>query len=424
MNKVLIITYYWPPSGGAGVQRWLKFSKYLPESGWEPVILTIDPENAAYPVIDDSLISEVSSSVRVYKTPVTDYFRIYKKDRTKIPSAGFANNLDNSLKGKVFRFIRGNFFIPDPRRGWNKFAFKKACEIIENETIAHIITTSPPHSTQLIGLKLKKIFPLLNWHCDLRDPWTDIYYYKKFYPTLFSKSIDLYYERNVLRKADSVTVTSLTQKELYESKAPSASNKIFVVPNGYDETDFEGIKKTVDDICSITYIGTISDVYPLEGLLQAIKNLKETGSIIELRFTGLVTENQKLHILDMLGSQYAIFNDYAEHREAIKMMVNSTFLLLIIPDVAGNIGVIPGKLFEYLATGNPIICLGPLKTDVAEIIRSMDAGGIFGYDDSSSIEEFILQKIKNHHVHISNQINILKYSRRNLTREIIKILES
>ena len=132
-DKVLILTYYWPPSGGAGVQRWLKFAKYFPESGWDPIILTVDPARAAYPVTDNSLTDELPAKIKVHKTPVFDYFSIYKKDKTRIPSAGFANNSDNTFKGKVLRFIRGNFFIPDPRRGWNKFAYDKACEIIEAE---------------------------------------------------------------------------------------------------------------------------------------------------------------------------------------------------------------------------------------------------------------------------------------------------
>src|SRR5512133_158000 len=147
MNKVLIITYYWPPSGGAGVQRWLKFAKYLPENGWEPVILTVDPEYAAYPAIDNQLGKDLPESVQVHKTPATDWFRIYSSDKSRIPSAGFATGSDNKLKGKISRFIRGNLFIPDPRRGWNRYAFEKACELIEKEKITTIVTTSPPHST-------------------------------------------------------------------------------------------------------------------------------------------------------------------------------------------------------------------------------------------------------------------------------------
>ncbi len=152
-GKVLIITYYWPPSGGAGVQRWLKFAKYLPSSGWLPVVLTVRPEDAAYPFTDESLNDEVPVDVEVRKTKATNYFSFYSKDQSKIPSGGFANNPGKGFKNKVSRFIRGNFFIPDPRRGWNKYAFAEASRLIREEGISHIITTSPPHSTQLIGLK-------------------------------------------------------------------------------------------------------------------------------------------------------------------------------------------------------------------------------------------------------------------------------
>jgi len=176
MQKVLIVTYYWPPGSGAGVQRWLKFSKYLPRHGWEPVILTIDPDYAAWPVTDVSHSGEIPDSLRVYKTISTDFFRLYRKDKTKIPSAGFAGDGKKGLSGIILRFIRGNFFIPDPRRGWNRHAFRKACEIIQSTGIKNVITTSPPHSTQLIGLKLKRKYPDINWIADLRDPWTDIYY--------------------------------------------------------------------------------------------------------------------------------------------------------------------------------------------------------------------------------------------------------
>jgi len=195
MQKVLIVTYYWPPGSGAGVQRWLKFSKYLPQYGWEPFILTVDPQYAAYPSIDSTLEKEIPVNVKVFRTKATDWFRIYSKNKSKIPTAGFANNYDNSFKGILFRFLRGNLFIPDPRKGWNRFALRKALEIIEKEGITCIVTTSPPHSTQLIGMKLKRRYPGIRWIADLRDPWTDIYYYKKFYPAFFPRMIDSAYEK-------------------------------------------------------------------------------------------------------------------------------------------------------------------------------------------------------------------------------------
>ena len=213
MPKVLIITYYWPPGSGAGVQRWLKFSKYLPEFGWKPVILTVDPHYATYPVLDNSLEKDIPKGLKIYKTKSTDWFRLYKRDKSKIPSAGFASNSDKSLKGLLSRFIRGNFFIPDPRRGWNRHAIKEAVSIILKERISAVISTSPPHSSQLIGLKLKKIFSGIQWIADLRDAWTDIYYYELFYPTFISKMIDRHFEKSVLKNADKIIITSKKDQE-------------------------------------------------------------------------------------------------------------------------------------------------------------------------------------------------------------------
>ncbi|MGB8491633.1 MAG: glycosyltransferase, partial [Bacteroidales bacterium] len=234
MQKVLIITYYWPPGSGAGVQRWLKFSKYLPQYGWEPVILTVDPAYATYPALDDTLNNDVPAQLKVHKTKARDYFRLYKKDKSKIPSSGFAADTDKTFAGWLARFIRGNFFIPDPRRGWNKYALIKAVRLIEEEGIVNVITTSPPHSTQLIGLRLKKRFPGIRWIADLRDPWTDIYYYDQFHPTRFSKWIDINFEKRVLRSADLIITVGKSLKELFASKIAGQKDKIEIVPNGYD----------------------------------------------------------------------------------------------------------------------------------------------------------------------------------------------
>jgi glycosyltransferase involved in cell wall biosynthesis len=360
MNKVLIVTYYWPPSGGAGVQRWLKFSKYLPEFGWEPVILTIDPEYAAYPVTDYSLKEDLPSSVRVYPTHATNYFGIYKKDRSKIPTAGFANNIDNTFKGKIFRFIRGNFFLPDPRRGWNKFALKKAFELIETEGIRNIITTSPPHSTQLIGLKIKKKHPSVNWIADLRDPWTEIYYYKQFYPTFISRWIDLKYEESVLKKTDKIITVGASLKNTFSLKVKGIENKTEVITNGFDEDDFSGITAYNPSRFTITYVGTLSDIYPVDGFLSALNIFKEKGNEFMLRFIGTVSQNQKDLIQSKTGNSTLEFIPYVDHAAAVEFMLKTTVLLLIIPDHQSNKSIITGKLFEYIAAGKPIICLGPV----------------------------------------------------------------
>jgi glycosyltransferase involved in cell wall biosynthesis len=388
-NKVLIITYYWPPSGGAGVQRWLKFSKYLPLYGWQPVILTVDPEYAAYPVTDNSLLKNLSSELEIHLTRATDYFAIYKKDKTRIPAAGFAYNIDNTLKGRILRFIRGNFFLPDPRRGWNKYAFKKACELIESGNITHVITTSPPHSTQLIGLKIKKKYPGINWIADLRDPWTDIYYYNLFYPTFISKLIDSAYEKKVLNKADKIVTVGSSLKALFSSKLSGAENKITVITNGFDDDDFAGLDSSSPEIFTISYTGTLSDTYPVTVFLDALDFIREEGYNYRLKFIGTVTPKQKDLILSRSGAAPVEFISYVDHPTAIKYMLETSVLLLIIPVHKSNRSIITGKIFEYIASGKPIVCVGPPDGDAAEILKETGHGRMFSYSDSKGIQEYM-----------------------------------
>jgi glycosyltransferase involved in cell wall biosynthesis len=418
LNKVLIITYYWPPSGGAGVQRWLKFSKYLPDTGWMPVILTVDPEYAAYPVTDNSLSSDLPDSVKVHTTKATNYFSIYKKDKAAIPSAGFANNTDDSFKSKTLRFVRGNFFLPDPRRGWNKFAFKKACELIESEGINCVITTSPPHSTQLIGLKLKRKYKSIKWIADLRDPWTDIYYYKQFYPTVLSKSIDSSLEKKVLKNADNIITVGESLKKLFSSKLEGLADKTEVITNGYDESDFKDILARRPSRFTITYVGTLSDIYPVEALIPALNSFKEKDYL--LRFVGTVSEKTAVLLKSGIPEKSLEFLPYVIHSEAVNYMVNSTLLLLIIPLHQSNKSIITGKLFEYLASGVPILCMGPVDGDAAVIINNCKSGKTFSYYDVDNIAEYLMTVSKKPFASDSDAVRA--YSRGILVKRIAEVI--
>ena len=420
MNKVLIVTYYWPPSGGAGVQRWLKFSKYLPEFGWEPIILTVDPEFAAYPVTDDSLAKELPLSVKIHRTPAIDYFSIYKKDKTKIPTAGFANKVDNSFKDKILRFIRGNFFIPDPRRGWNGYAFRKACELINSEEISCIITTSPPHSTQLIGLKLAKKYPGLKWIADLRDPWTDIYYYKMFYPTYLSKFIDSRYEKMVLKTAGIIITIGAALGKMFESRVAGIGNKISILPNGYDDNDFTGKSGKIPERFTISHVGTISEYYPIEGLVKALRQIQSAGIDFVFRFTGLVTQSRKDLMTTNLDKDKIEFIPYVTHNVAIQTMLDASLLLLIIAENKDNRAFLSGKIFEYLASGRPVLCLGPVDGEAAMLISWFKQGATFEYHDSENIAAYIRTVIEQPQ---STYTNPLEYSRRNLTKQLASLLK-
>jgi glycosyltransferase involved in cell wall biosynthesis len=420
MQKVLIVTYYWPPGSGAGVQRWLKFSKYLTKLGWEAVLLTVDPDFAVYSAIDHSLNNEVPANLTVYKTRARDYFRLYKKDKSKIPSAGFAIDEEKGFVSHITRFIRGNFFIPDPRRGWNRFAFKKACEIIETRKIDHVITTSPPHSTQLIGLKLKKKYPEIQWIADLRDPWTDIYYYDKFYPTFLSKRIDSAYEKSVLISADKIITIGKSLKELFSSKIPGIEEKIEVISNGYDEEDFSELIASKPGIFTISYVGTLSGSYPINGFLKSLKLLNEDGINFRLRFAGVVSQEHKELISSATGGSNIEFIPYSGHLTAIRNMLDASVLLLIIPDHLSSRSIITGKLFEYLASGKPVICLGPVDGDAAKILEETGHGKTFDYNDSAGISEYLT--ILSSNPEITEKVPHTIYSRENLVKKVIALL--
>jgi len=421
MNKVLIITYYWPPSGGAGVQRWLKFSKYLPQYGWEPYILTVDPKYATYPAIDHSLEMDIPHNIKVFRTKATDWFRFYGSDKSKVPLGGFASNKDDSFKGKFLRFIRGNFFVPDPRRGWNKYALKKAIEMIDIEKINHIITTSPPHSTQLIGLKLKKSYPGIKWIADLRDPWTDIYYYDLFYPLCISKKIDLFYEKKVLENASVITTVGPSLKKFFQSKIPYEKEKIMILHNGYDESDFYNEAVSNPSQFTISYTGTLSESYPVEGFIRAFREVLSAGQKISLKFTGHISNVLKMHFISAIGIENLEFNPYADHKTVIRQMLLSSMQLLILAKDPQNRSFLPGKLFEYIASGKPILCLGPTDGDTAEILENGGFGKCFDYEDSTGMAEYILSSI-NSEIQPAKRAP-MEFSIKTLTMKIARLLE-
>lgn len=421
MKKVLIITYYFPPSGGAGVQRWLKMIKYLPQFGIEPVVLTVSEEYASYPQYDASLLADVSPQTKVYRTKSREVLSFYKKISPKgeMPHTGFSNEPNPNFWQKAARFIRGNFFLPDARRGWNSYAYKKAVQLILQEGIDTIVTTTPPHSTQLVGLKLKKKFPHLKWVADLRDPWSEIFYQDKLYQTSLARWINKRYEKQVLTHADQVITVSDSCANLFKSKVQPAPN-VAVLSNGYDPADFldlpawqEGSKKV------LSYVGVLSEQYRLDVLIDALTHLApKWADKLVLRFVGVVYEQGKKQ-LQALPYQVE-FVDYVLHKQAVAYMCSTDFLLLCIPDIAHNTGILTGKLFEYLAARKPILLIGPPDGDAAVVIRQCEAGLCGGYEVDQTIQH-LLRLLQGEYV-VSLQPYQLAYSRREITKQLANIL--
>jgi glycosyltransferase involved in cell wall biosynthesis len=425
LRKLLIISYYWPPAGGPGVQRWVKFTKYLGKTGYHCYVVTVDEKHASYPTLDKTLEKDIAAEISVSKTKSFEILKIFSSlfKKEKVPYAGIPDKNKMSSVGKFALYMRSNFFIPDARKGWNKYALAACKEIIAKEKIDVIITTSPPHSTQLVGLALKKQFPDIKWIADLRDPWTDIYYYPKLSHTETAKQKDKNLEKEVLLHADLITTVSADLKRMFLEKSDKINpDKIRVLPNGFDADDFQAVSKHVNEIFTITHTGTINSNYNITGFFEALKKLNTKTKV---KFIGNVDALIKNQILNAIPS--AEFTPYVPHHEAIKLMCSADLLLLAIPNNNDNKGILTGKLFEYLAAQKPILCLGPPNGDAANIVRDCTAGKTYSFDEANNILLY-LQKVHTEwleHKHTGLTANIYKkYSREELAKQFAVLTEN
>lgn len=388
--KLGIITYYWPPAGGPGVQRWLKLSKYLAQSGVEVFVVTVDAEKATYPLRDDGLMEDVHPGARVVRTSTSELFGAYKKatGKKKVPFSGFSGEEAKvSFKEKLARFVRGNFLVPDARKGWNTYAYAAAAELIKSEGVKHWVTTSPPHSTQLVGKKLRKNFGV-HWTADFRDPWTDIYYYRKFYPTPLTRWYEKRLERSVFQQCDTLLSVSPSWQQLYIEKGATPAEKVHTITNGFDGEDFAELEAPRPEKFRITYAGTLAAQYPVDHFVAA---LNELDFELELKVIGSWDAKSK-SLLENVGAHVELnFVDYVPKKQLNASLMASHLMLFLLPGVESATGHIPGKLFDYFGGGNPILGLGPTNGDAARIIAEAEAGQVFDYHDKAGVVKFLKQ---------------------------------
>ena len=433
MDKVLIITYYWPPSGGAGVQRWVKLSKYLSRMGLDVFVLTVDEKFASYLTLDESLNEEIDPAVKVIKTKSFEIINWYAKwvGKDKVPTAGFTNVDNQKPMQKLVNAIRSNFFIPDPRKGWNKYAVKKAINLIRSEGIQKVITTSPPHSTQLIGLTLKRKMGV-EWIADLRDPWTDIYYYPLLHHSIISNRINHSLEKQVLLESDHIITVSKGFRTLFRKKSDRLKEEKFsIIPNGYDEEDFAEIQTTEKDkgLFVIAYTGTMSDQYEPQAFLNAAKRVVDDNPDIQIaiQFVGKFSEGIKSYIKSIDLTSNCQYIPPVSHQEAVAYQRNATLLLLVLPHVEDSKGICPGKVFEYLAARKRILLIGDVDGDAAEIISSCQAGKAFHWSDEAKITSYLNKSINDFregNLADNSSEEVKKYSRRMQAEQIKELLLS
>lgn len=423
-KKVLIITYYWPPAGGPGVQRWLKFVKYLPNFDIEPIVYV--PKNPNYPIIDESLVSEVSENVTVINHPINEPYRwagFFSNKSSKTISKGIiSEKKKQSFIEKAMLYIRGNYFIPDARKNWIKPSVKYLSEYISKVKIQTIITTGPPHSLHLIGLQLKEQLGV-KWLADFRDPWTTIGYHKQLKLTKASKEKHKALEKQVLNTADQIIVTSSVTKKEFQD----ITNKpIEVITNGFDNESVDDI--TLDSKFTLSHIGSLLSKRNPEILWQVLSELvtenKAFAQDFQLNFVGAVSEHVLKSIEDFKISNYVNKVGYVSHNESVKFQKKSQLLLLIEINSEDTKCIIPGKLFEYMVSNRPIMALGPKGSDVEKIIKETNTGDYFYYDDYKSLKSIILthyEAFQNKTLQ-SQAIGLQKYHRKSLTETLSKLI--
>ncbi len=434
MQKALIITYYWPPSGGSGVQRWMYFSKYLKDFGITPVVVTVDEKKASYRYIDQSF-NDLVKDVEVHKTGTWEPLKLYSKltsgdSQSAIP-LGFTGESKPTLFQKISRAIRGNLFIPDSRIGWVRFAYKEAKKIIADQNIDVVITTGPPHSAHLVGLKLKKRFDV-HWIADFRDPWTDLYYNKLLYRIGLSKRKDENLERKVLQTADLVLTVGPSMRQHLIQKGNINPDKVHFIYNGYDENDYKDVNVFGDPhFFTISHIGVLSPAQPITQFLNAVRHFINNNhpicKYLRLRIVGNVTEDIVTEIKNAVPEIKLEFISYVPKKEAIEYMLSSDLLLNSLAEMDNSELLISGKLMEYIAANKPILCLGNPNGDAANLLKEFDDSIVVDRKDSEKIIEF-LDKLfynwNNKKVDFVKSDKYQSYSRYETTRQLAELINT
>lgn len=431
MKKVLIITYYWPPSGGPGVQRVLKFAKYLPCFGWETAILTV--KNGEYPAIDETLLNDIQGNCTVYKTKSAEPSALYKKftgmnTRDSIPVSTLAQN-NVTWKQKLSNFVRLNLFIPDAKIGWIPYAVREGKKIIEKEQPDIIFSTSPPPTVHLIAAKLAE-WSNLEWIADFRDPWTNIHYLQQQSINSVSKLINKNLEKKIIERCTAATCVSNNFVDLLTT---TKRHKFTVITNGFDSEITRSASKNTGKF-TILYIGGLASTryYPDFVLLLAklLNNRQIDPARTEFQLVGSIDNGILEDIREKLKHVPNIIKhtNYVTHPIALEYMHQANLLLLFLEKGKDYEGHIPGKLFEYLSTGNQILCIGNKEGDTAQIINKTNAGKTFEPCEIDKIEYELISQFNCWNNNVREQeINtdeVNKYTRKKLTQKLAKLFDT
>lgn len=430
LRKVLIVTYYWPPSGGSGVQRWLKFVKYLPSFGWQPFVYT--PENPAFEIRDDTLLKDVPAEAEVLRMPIWEPYGLFRKTSALLgaPAPRHSDLITTGRKTVVqaiTSWIRGNLFIPDARVFWVKPSVRFLSDFLVANKIQTLVTTGPPHSLHLIGLKLKKLQPSLRWIVDMRDPWSEWDLLDTLSLTGLARRRHQRLEREVLQRADRVVTIAPYHVNRMEKLS---GRKVELITNGFDEDDFAGIRHIRTKKFTIRHIGMVDELRDPRPFMEALKQwLSEEPAFCDkilVEFIGSVNSSFRKYISEepTLGA-ITRFRDPMPHGELVQLYGETDIQLLVLAHTALAPGNLPGKFFEYLASGNFILGMGPATGDAAAILEQTGAGKMVERTDAAGLKEQVRTQLRKwERGERPTGRDVSAYSRKNLTARLTKWLDS
>ncbi len=428
-KKVLIISYYWPPSGGSGVQRWVKFTKYLRDFGWEPIVYT--PSNPERPALDTSLQKDIPEDVTVLTQPIWEPYTFYKKfvgikKDEKLGSGLMKSGNESSLLQKLSVWIRGNLFIPDARKFWIPSSTKFLNNYLSSNSVDAIVSTGPPHSMHMIALAVSKKTNI-PWLADFRDPWTNIDFFEDLKLSNFARKKHHKLEKLVLDAADKIVVISPTMKREFDE---ITDTPISVITNGFDSTDFEDIEIKKTSTFTLSHVGmmtpTRNPMILWEALAELDKENKEFSSNFILQLIGKVDSSIQESI-QLNNVQHLVkLIDYVPHSEIVKYQKQSDALLLIVNNTPNANLILTGKFFEYLATERPILCISPVKGDMSSILEDTNSGTLILYTQKEELKVHLLElfsRWKEGSLSYETQ-DVQQYSRKQLTKRLANELNT
>jgi hypothetical protein len=432
-KNVLIITYYWPPSGGSGVQRWLKFVKYLPENGYTPYVFV--PENPAFDIKDPSLEKDVPAEAEIIRFPIWEPYQLFFKvssffretNKSATPTQLVSGNKKSAFQ-RIATWIRGNLIVPDPRVFWVRPSVKFLDDFLKDKNIRTIITTGPPHSIHLIGLRLKQKNSSLRWIADFRDPWSEWGLLDSLMVSPITRRFHKYLEKKVLTRADRVTTITPFYVRHFERLS---GRRVQLLTNGFDETDFKLLAPIRTDEFIIRHVGIVNEKCNPRPFMLALKSLMlenaDFRQFVRVEFVGEVHHEVRSFVeRDADLTRVTHFVPSIPHKELVKLYNQSSMLLLILTGYKDAEGYMPGKLFEYLAVGFPILGVGPVDGDAAQLLNESGAGRMVDSFDEPGLKKTLKEYFESWKASLVPVIKtsaMLNYSRRAITGRLVELIE-